>query len=108
MVIPNTKYREEQQEKWAIKNHVRIGCPPRTWFKFGCYLPARADFSVAIAAINRFVTARLERNFCSFAAFGTGSREHLSFGPEGIVSVAFGFSGLAALGTALGLVGIAF
>lgn len=49
-----------------------------------------SDFSVAIAAINWFITARLERDFGGFSALGAGRREHLARGGS-VAAVAIAF-----------------
>jgi hypothetical protein len=52
-------------------------------------LSARSDFSVAIAAVNRFITARLEWNFGAFATLGAGRGEHLARSSVTAVAVTF-------------------
>jgi hypothetical protein len=74
-------------------------------------LPRGAIFPVAIVAINRFVTARLEGNFCGFAALGAGSGEHLTSRSTSTASasaIPIGFPCLTAFRTALRLIGVAF
>ena len=73
-------------------------------------LSVRPVFAVALTTVYRSTFAGLERYFCFFAALGTYSRKHLASGSiaVAITSVAFCLPGLAACGTALGLVGIAF
>jgi hypothetical protein len=72
------------------------------------WLPARSDFAIAVAAVDRFVASRLERYFGALAAFGAHCWEHLTPGPVAVVSVPFCFSCLTAFRAAFGLVSIAF
>ena len=51
------------------------------------YLSGGADFSVAIAAVNRLVTARLEGDFGAFATLGTCCGEHLASGSVAAAAV---------------------
>lgn len=67
-----------------------------------------SDLAVTIAAINRFVAARLEGNFGGFAALGAGGGEHLAFGAVAAATPEpLGLPCLTALGTTLGLISIA-
>ena len=70
-------------------------------------LPARSDFSIAIATVYWPVTARLKGYFGVFAALCADYGEHLAGGSIAAVSVAWCFSCLTARGAALGLIGIA-
>ena len=74
-------------------------------------LPAQTDFVVTVAAVNGFAGAWFERHFGALTALCADSRKHLSYRPvvavTGAVSLAF-FSGRAAGGAALWLIGIAF
>jgi hypothetical protein len=92
----------------GVKKHVRIGFPPRTCFVIRYRLSVRSDFPETIAAVDRFITAGLERYLGSLAAFGAGGGVHLAFASERVVSVPLGFSGLPALRTAFRLVSVAF
>jgi hypothetical protein len=74
-------------------------------------LSARFYFAIAIAAINRFATARFEGDFGLFAALGTHSRIHLAAGSVATTAAAAGTLCLPCLtagGTALRLIGVAF
>jgi hypothetical protein len=70
-------------------------------------LSGSSYFAVTIAAVNRFITARLERNFGTDTAFVTDSGEHLARGAIA-VSGAVSFPCLTAFGTTFRLVSIAF
>ena len=64
---------------------------------------------VAVPAVNRFITARLKRDFRLFAALGTSGRIHLT-GTSIIVTAAITSKTLGSFrrttrGTALGLIG---
>jgi hypothetical protein len=72
------------------------------------HLSVISDFSEAIAAVNRPVTARLKRDFSTFTALGAGCREHLAWSSVTAVSEALRLSGLSAFRTAFRLVGVAF
>ena len=65
-----------------------------------------SDLIIAIAAINRSITPRFKRHFGVLTTLGTLYREHLTATTSS--GVAVGFPGLAACGTALRLIGIAF
>jgi hypothetical protein len=69
-------------------------------------LSTQASLGVAVAAIYRSAFAGLKRDFGFFATLGAYCREHLPLRPVAIatISVAFGLPGLAACGTALGLI----
>jgi hypothetical protein len=71
-------------------------------------LSGRSDLAVTIAAINRFVTTRLEGNFGSFAALGTSGGEHLAFATKATTAASepLGLPCLTALGTPFGLISI--
>jgi hypothetical protein len=71
-------------------------------------LSTRAGFAEAIAAINRLITAGLERHLGAFTTGGAGGGKHLTRGSIAAVTVAFCLSGLAAFRAALGLIGVAF
>ena len=71
-------------------------------------LSTRSNFSVAIAAINRSVTARLERDLGACTALGASRGEHLARGSITAICVAISLPCLTAFGTTLGLVGEAF
>jgi hypothetical protein len=66
-------------------------------------LPARFDLTIAIAAVNRPVTARLKGDFGFLTTLSTNYGEHLAR----LTAVALRLACLAALGAALRLVGIA-
>ena len=72
-------------------------------------LSAGSDFTVAIATVHRLITARFKGHFGIFTALGAFYREHLPLWPvtRATISIALGFSCLAAGGAALGLIGIA-
>jgi len=78
--------------------------------KFKLALSVRSELGVAIATVNRPISAGLERHFSLFATLGTYCGEHLASGPVAVaaISIAVHLSGLTARGAALGLVGIAF
>jgi len=71
-------------------------------------LSARSDFSVTLAAIHRSTFTGLERYFGFLTALGAYGREHLALGPVAAIPVTLCFPVFAALGTALGLISIAF
>ncbi len=62
----------------------------------------------AIAAVDRLITAGLERHFGGFAALSTGCREHLAFAAAESAAITLGLPCLTAFGTALRLVGVSF
>jgi hypothetical protein len=69
-------------------------------------LSGLSDFAVAIATVNRFITAGFEWYLGIFAALGTYCREHLALEPVA-ASIALCLPCLAARGAALGFIGIA-
>jgi hypothetical protein len=50
-------------------------------------LSVLSDFAVAIATVNRFITAGFEWYLGLFAALGTCCREHLALEPVAAVSI---------------------
>ena len=66
-----------------------------------------SHLSETVAAVNGFVTARLEGNFGGFAALGAGSGEHLAFGAIAAAET-FAFPRLTTLGAPLRFIGITF
>jgi hypothetical protein len=78
-------------------------------FVFRITLSVRSNLVVALATIYRSAFSRLERDFGFLTALGARRREHLTSGPVAvaIITVTLGFPGLAAGGTALGLIGVA-
>jgi hypothetical protein len=78
-------------------------------------LSARIDFVVTIAAINGLTVAGFEGYFTALTAIRANGREHLSYGPVGAKTTAVTgaislllFSGGAAGGATLRLIGVAF
>jgi len=68
-------------------------------------LPLWFDAAVAIAAVNRFVLARLKGYFCLLAALGARRREHLALVAAGPAAVAVRFPGLPAVRAPLWFIG---
>jgi hypothetical protein len=58
--------------------HKKNGLEPSPFLFILEPLNLAAYFSIAIAAIDRFVTARLKRNLGRFSAAATGGRIHLA------------------------------
>ena len=75
--------------------------------KFRPALPVKPDFTVAIATVNRPITARFKGYFGFLAAPGTNRREHLTSRTVVIVSVTIRLPCLTAFGTAFWLISIA-
>ena len=73
-------------------------------------LSGRSGLTVAVAAVYRSAFAGLERDFGIFTTLGAYCGEHLPRGPVSVatITITLGFPGLAACGTALGLVSKAF
>ena len=73
-------------------------------------LSARSGFTVAIATIHRSTTAGFKGYFGVFAALSTYCGKHLALGPVAIAATSgtLCFPCLAARGTALRLIGVAF
>ncbi len=71
---------------------------------------AQSDLIVALTTIHRSTFTGLERYFGLFATLGAYCGEHLPRGPVSVatITITLGFPGLAACGTALGLVSKAF
>ena len=79
-----------------------------SWYYFKPLLSVGFHCVEALAAINRFTLARLERHFTVLAAPGASSSEHLSrSGVSSIGSTALRFSVLAAGKASFRLIGIA-
>ncbi len=70
-------------------------------------LSVQSDFAVAIATVNRSITAGFERYLGGFAALGTCCGKHLALEPVVAISVTLRLPCLTARGTALGLISIA-
>jgi hypothetical protein len=73
-------------------------------------LPAGSGLPIAIGAINRLISAGLERYFSSLATLSAGSREQLTPRAAAATSAAktFCLACLTAFGTALRFIGVAF
>ena len=69
-------------------------------------LSYRSDFAIAIAAVNRPITAGLERYFSFLATLGTDYGKHLAGSPITAAPETLAFPCLTARRTAFGLVGV--
>jgi hypothetical protein len=67
-----------------------------------------SNFAIAIAAVDRFVTSRLERNFCFFSALGAYCRIHLAAVTEVTGTESLCFSCLATGKASFGFIGVTF
>ena len=70
-------------------------------------LATHSDFTIAIAAIHRPITARFEGYFGVLAALSAHYRKHLARGAVASVSITLRLPGLTTRRTALWVVGIA-
>ncbi len=61
--------------------------PARIWPEVSPALSVQSDFAVAIATVNRFITAGFEGYLGVFAALGACHGKHLASGPVAAVSV---------------------
>ena len=73
---------------------------------FQISLSCRSDFTIAIAAVNRSITAGFKRYFGVFATLGTDYGKHLAGSPVAAVPEALRLPCLTARRTALGLIGV--
>ena len=73
---------------------------------FQISLSCWSDFAIAIAAVDRSVTAGLERYFGVFATLGTDYGKHLAGSPVAAIPEALRLPRLATRWTALGLIGV--
>src|SRR3990172_8407303 len=87
--------------------HIRAGCPNPNVTRGMVFLPAGTHLAEAVAAVDRFIAAGLERDFRCLAALGASGREHLAGCSEAAGAGAFRFPRSAALGAALRLVSVA-
>ena len=89
-------------EAYTIPGFPACVCP-----KLNPVLSAQSDFAVAIATVNRSITAGFEGDLGVFTALGTCCRKHLALESIVATSMTLWFPCLAARGTALRLINIA-